>query len=253
MRILIAEDEWLAAERLRHLIKEVCPEAEVIAVCESIEETVAYLQQYPHPDLLIFDIHLSDGHSFRIFESLTIQIPVIFATAFDRYAIEAFRHFSIDYILKPVTAEALQRAIGKFRSLRPATPMPDYSGLLKQLSEWKENRYKARFLAKVGQKLFFVETEDIAYFQAENKLVYLVDREANRYVIDYTLEKLEALLDPAQFFRLNRKFLIRYTAIQQIRPYSNSRLRLMVKGAPSSEEIVISRERVADFKQWAEA
>ncbi len=253
MRVLIAEDEWLAAERLGHILQEVCPEAEVVGVCESIEETIQFLQQHQRPDLLIFDIHLSDGHSFKVFETLNIQVPVIFATAYDQYAIEAFRHFSIDYILKPVTAEAMQQAIAKFRSLRSFSILPDYAGLLQQLTDIKENRYKARFLAKVGQKLFFVETPDIAYFQAENKIVYLVDKEGNRYVIDYTLEKLETLLDPEQFFRLNRKYLIRYTAIQQIRPYSNSRLRLQVKGAPANEEIVISRERVADFKQWAEA
>lgn len=253
MRVLIAEDEWLAAERLGHLLQEVCPEAEVVGVCESIEETISFLQQHQRPDLLIFDIHLSDGHSFQVFEAMDLKVPVIFATAYDRYAIDAFKHFSIDYILKPVTAEALQRAMAKFRSLRTFTTQPNYAGLLQQLTDMKENRYKARFLAKVGQKLFFVETSDIAYFQAENKLVYLIDAEGNRYVIDYTLEKLETLLDPEQFFRLNRKFLIRYTAIQQIRPYSNSRLRLQVKGAPANEEIVISRERVADFKLWAEA
>jgi two-component system, LytTR family, response regulator LytT len=253
MKVLIAEDEWLAAQRLQLLLREAAPDAEVVCVAESIDEAVRYLQQNEHPDLLLLDIHLSDGHSFEIFRRCEVKIPVIFTTAFDQYAIEAFKVFSIDYILKPITADALTQAMRKFHQVASLKKNTDYEALLQKISNLKETRHKSRFLAKVGQKLFFVETEEVAYFQADNKVVYLVDKEGNRYIIDYTLDKLESLLDPSVFFRLNRRFMVRYSAIQHIKPFSNSRLKLSVKGVAAQEEIIISRERVSEFKLWAEA
>jgi two-component system, LytTR family, response regulator LytT len=252
MKVIIVEDELLAAQRLQLLLKQADPSIKVVAILESIEESVAYLEQFPHPDLLLLDIQLSDGHSFEIFNKITYKGPVVFITAFDQYAIEAFRLFSIDYILKPISLESLNKAIAKFRAITDTFKAVDYSTVLPKISTETAN-YKSRFLARVGQRLFFVEIKDVAYFQADNKVVYLVDKEGNRYLIDYTLDKLESLLDPKDFFRLNRKFIVKVSAIEQVRPYFNSRLKLTVKGVNTKEEMVVSRERVAEFRSWAEA
>jgi len=253
MQVLIIEDEMLAVERLQTLLKEYDNTIRVAACLESIEETVQYFQTKPHPDLLLVDIHLSDGHCFEIFRRIAYKGPVIFTTAYNQYAIEAFKLFSIDYILKPVTLEALAGAINKYKQIASGFIPVDYSRLVPHITA-EDEIYKSRFLAKVGQRLFFVSVEDIAYFQADNKIVYLVDMVGNRFVIDYTLEKLEALLDPKRFFRLNRTYLVHIQAIRQIKPYYNNRLKLQVKGvnACPEEELVISRERVADFRAWAE-
>jgi DNA-binding LytR/AlgR family response regulator len=250
MRVVIVEDEKLATERLQTLLKEYDPTIEVVACLESIEETVQYLKQHAHPDLLLLDIHLSDGHSFEIFKQISYTKPVIFTTAYDQYALEAFKMFSIDYILKPVSLEALATAMNKLKSLAVSFSAVDFNRLM---PEWQHGRYKKRFLGKVGQRLFFIDTANIAFFQADNKIVHLVDREGNKYVVEHTLEKLEEQLDPECFFRLNRRFIVHIEAIQQVKPYFNSRLKLAVKGAAPTEDMVISRERVADFKLWAEA
>lgn len=250
MRILIVEDEKLAAERLVTLLNEYDASVEIIGCMESVEETVEYLKSHTPPDLLLIDIQLSDGHSFEIFNQVNYNGPVIFTTAYDHYALDAFKIFSIDYILKPVTLEALANAMNKFRRLSTGFPSADYRQLLPKLSN---NEYKKRFLGKVGQRLFFVEASDIAYFQADNKVVYMVDKEGNRYVVDHTMEKLATVLNPQEFFRLNRRYIVRISAIQQVKPYFNGRLKLSLKGASQPDEMVISRERVSEFKVWAEA
>lgn len=253
MKVLIVEDETLAAQRLQHLVKEYDPTIEIVGVAESVEETIEVVQKQPLPDLLLMDIQLSDGHSFEVFKRIDIRKPVIFTTAYDQFALEAFKHFSIDYILKPITAFALKSALDKYK-LMSSYLSPNYEGLLSAIASIQPaNEYKNRFLAKVGQRLFFVEVNDVAFFQADNKIVYLVDKEGNRFVIDYTLEKLEAVLDQKLFFRLNRKFIVKVSAIDHIKPFYNNRLKLSVKGASSSDEMIISRERVAEFKAWAEA
>lgn len=249
MRVVIIEDEQLAAERLVYLMKNSDADIEVVKHLYSIEESVHWLNNNPHPDLLFLDIQLADGFCFEIFKSVDYRKPVIFTTAYDQYAMEAFKLFSIDYLLKPVTAEALNAALKKFYTVFPP-PQTNYQ----QLSAVFESAsYKSRFLAKAGQKMFFVESNDIQYFQADDKIVFLVDKEGNRLMIDYTLEKLETLLNPKEFFRVNRKYLARYTSISQIKPYVNSRLKLMLRNGSKTEEVVLSRERVHDFKSWAEA
>jgi DNA-binding LytR/AlgR family response regulator len=250
MRVIIVEDERPSAERLQTLLAEYDPSIEVVACLESIEETVQYLKQHAHPDLLLLDIHLSDGHSFEIFKQVSYNKPVIFTTAYDQYALDAFKMFSIDYILKPVSLELLAGALNKLKTLAVSFSVVDFNRLM---PEWQQSRYKKRFLGKVGQRLFFIDTSNIAFFQADNKIVHLVDKEGNRYLADYTMERLEEQLDPQNFFRLNRKFIVHIEAIQQVKPYFNSRLKLAVKGAGQADDIVISRERVAQFKEWAEA
>lgn len=242
----------LAAERLQSLIKNYDASINVVAVLESIEESVQWLQAKPHPDLLFVDIHLSDGHSFEIFKKVNLQKPVIFTTAFDNYALDAFHLFSIDYILKPVTAEALATAMNKYKSLA-AMAAVNYSLLSDAVKENFGTRYKNRFLAKVGQRSFFLQADEVAYFFADNKIVYLVDKEGNRFIINFTLEKLEPLLDPHDFFRINRKMIIHSKAIEQVKPYFNNRLKLSLKGVKADDDIIISRERVGDFKEWADA
>lgn len=249
MKVVIVEDEPLATERLCTLLKQYDNTVEITACLESIEETVQYLKQYSHPDLLLLDIHLADGHSFEIFKQVNCNLPVIFTTAYDQYALEAFKIFSIDYILKPVTQEALAAALNKLRSL----PQGFSTDIRKLTPAIEESRFKKRFLGKVGQRLFFIKTENIAFFQADNKIVYLMDKEGNRYVVDYTIEQLSSMLEPEEFFRLNRSFIVSIQAIQQVKPWYNSRLKLSVTGQSSNEDMVVSRDRVADFKLWAGA
>lgn len=252
MDVVIIEDEMLAAERLQSLIKNYDNNINIIASLESIEESVQWLQTKPHPDLLFVDIHLSDGHSFEIFKKVNLQKPVIFTTAYDNYALDAFQLFSVDYILKPVTAEALAAAINKYKNIA-SLAVANYSLLSDSVKDNFSTRYKNRFLAKVGQRSFFLQAEEVAYFFADNKIVYLVDKEGNRFIINFTLEKLEPLLDPHDFFRINRKMIINSKAIEQVKPYFNNRLKLSLKGIKADEEIIISRERVMHFKEWAEA
>lgn len=250
MRVIIVEDEKLATERLQTLLRTYDPSIEVSACFESIEETVRYLKHHIHPDLLLLDIHLSDGQSFEIFKHVNYTRPVIFTTAYDEYALEAYKMFSIDYLLKPVSLESLATALNKLKSMSVSFLATDLNQIKPSLQEpW----YKKRFLGKVGQRLFFIDTVDIAFFQADNKIVYLVDKEGNRYLIDYTMERLEEQLDPQYFFRLNRKYIVNINAIQQVKPYYNSRLKLSVKGADQPEEMIISRDKVSNFKQWAES
>ena len=250
MKVVIVEDEKLAAERIQTLLLEYDPTITITARLESIEQTVKYLKEHTHPDLLLLDIHLSDGQSFEIFNQINYNKPVIFTTAYDQYALEAFKMFSIDYILKPVTQEALAKAINKLKSLSASFPQIDFKNLQ---PAWEQRNFKKRFLGKVGQRLFFIDVVHIAFFQADNKIVYLIDKEGNRYIVDTTMEKLEAQLDPMHFFRLNRRYIINIEAIEQVKPYYNSRLKLSVVGASQQDELIISREKVADFKVWAQA
>jgi DNA-binding LytR/AlgR family response regulator len=251
MDVVIIEDEVLAAERLQTLIKNFDASINIVATHESIEEAVQWLQTKPHPDLLFVDIHLSDGHSFEIFKKVNLQKPVIFTTAYDSYALDAFQLFSIDYILKPVTAESLAAAINKYKGIAGSIAA-NYSLLNEQVRENFGTKYKDRFLAKVGQRSFFINAAEVAYFFADNKIVYLVDKEGNRFIINFTLEKLEPMLDPHDFIRINRKIIVHSQAIDQVKPHFNNRLKISLKAIKANEDMVVSRERVTAFKAWAE-
>jgi two-component system, LytTR family, response regulator LytT len=249
MRIVIIEDEQLAAERLVYLLNLVQPDAVVVKHLYSVEESVQWLKENPAPDLLFLDIQLQDGFCFDIFKEIDYKNPVIFTTAYNQFALDAFKLLSVDYLLKPVTTESLQKAIDKFRSIQNL-PVLNY----KQLSKaFEESSFKSRFLAKAGQKMFFVDATDVQFFQADDKIVFLVDKEGNKLVVDYTMERLQDVLNPREFFRLNRKVIARYSSIAQIKPYVNSRLKLLLRNGTKTEEVILSRERVNDFKQWAEA
>ncbi len=252
MNILIIEDEILATERLKILLKEYDPTINIIDCLESVEETVNWLNKKTHPDLFLMDIHLSDGHSFEIFKKATTQKPIIFTTAYENYAIDAFQLFSLDYILKPVTSETLAAAINKYKNLSASFSPLDYAMMMEQVKDNFTSRYKNRFLAKVGQRLFFIQASEVAYFFADNKIVYLVNKEGNRFIINSTLEKLELLLDPRHFFRINRKIIVHADVIEQVKPVANKRLKLLLKGIQTTEDISISREKIAEFKMWAD-
>lgn len=253
MNILIIEDEILATQRLQILLKEYDPSINIVGCLESVEETVNWLNKRTHPDLMLMDIHLSDGHSFEIFKKATTQKPIIFTTAYENYAIDAFQLFSIDYILKPVTSEALAAAINKYKNLSTGfAASADYGSIMEQVKDNFTSRYKNRFLTKVGQRLFFVQVDEVAYFHADNKIVFLVDREGNRFVINTTLEKLELMLDPRHFFRINRKVIIHADVIEQVKPVANNRLKIVLRGIQTQEDITISREKVPEFKLWAD-
>ncbi|MBP9098487.1 MAG: response regulator transcription factor [Ferruginibacter sp.] len=254
MKILIIEDESLAAEKLQLLVKQYDPSIEILGCLESVEETVEWLNKKTHPDLLLMDIHLSDGHSFDILKKTKLQKPIIFTTAYDNYAIDAFQHLSIDYLLKPISEVAIAKALNKYKSLSSSFMPQDYSHLLESFKDgFAASSYKSRFLAKVGQRMFFIQENEVAYFAADNKIVFLIDREGNRFVINYTIEKLDIMLNPKHFFRLNRKFIVHADMIEQVKPYHNNRLKVLLKGINTTEDIIISREKISDFKSWAES
>ncbi|RYY46234.1 MAG: response regulator transcription factor [Chitinophagaceae bacterium] len=253
MDVIIIEDEVLAAERLAILLKNYDPEINIVACIESVEDAVKWLQTRKHPDLFFVDIHLSDGFSFEIFRQAATSKPIIFTTAYENYALEAFRLFSLDYILKPVTGESLAAALNKYKSIAHQLLNPvNYDALIDNLKENLEVSYKRRFLGKLGARLFFITEDEVSYFLADNKILYLVDRRANRYIINGSLEKMLCQLDPAKFFRINRRAIVHIDCIEQLKIFSSSKLKLILKGVADSNDLQVSRERLADFKVWAE-
>lgn len=253
MRTLIVEDEPIAAERLAVILQQVRPVAKLVGTTETVSETLEWLKWNPEPDLLLMDIQLSDGHCFEIFRRQSMQCPVIFTTAFDHYAMDAFKVTSIDYLLKPVSAPALKKALDKLDCLRGGALASAWSQVSAQAGDSPKQSFKTRFLARIGTRTYFIDAADVAYFAASNKIVYLNAHDGTRYMIDYTLESLEQLLDPSRFFRLNRSIIVQASAVQHIKPYINSRLKLTVKAGANEEEVIVSRDRVQTFRQWADS
>ena len=214
MKVIIIEDEKPAAEKLLKAIRKADPSVEVQAVLNSIHSSIEWLQQNPMPDLLFMDIQLGDGSSFRIFENINITSPVIFCTAYDEYWQEAFEHNSIDYLLKPVRQEKLETALNKYDKLKK-----HFASGFQQLQQWQQQQqgagYKKRFLVKRGTDYISVRTEDIAYFYATHKLVCMVDNQGQKFILDQSLADIEKQLDPALFYRVNRKFLVQLGAIKK--------------------------------------
>jgi two-component system LytT family response regulator len=248
MKVIIIEDEKPAAEKLLKAIQKADPSIEVSAVLNSVKTTIEWLQQNPMPDLLFMDIELSDGLSFKIFDKVNIISPVIFCTAFDEYWQEAFEHNSIDYLLKPVKQEKLETALNKYDKLKQ-----HFASSFQQLQQWQQqpagNGYKKRFLVKRGTDYISIKTDDIAYFYAAYKLVCMVDSRNQKFILDQSLADIEKQLDPAQFYRVNRKYLVHLNSIKKIKTYPKSKLQLEVEPA-ISEDIIISQENVGAFKEW---
>ncbi len=247
MDVLIIEDEIPASKRLTKLLTSCRPDIKVIEVLDSIESSILWLKSNAHPTLIFMDIQLADGLSFEIFNNVNIKTPVIFTTAFDQYTLNAFKVTGIDYLLKPIDVEELKTALDKFDHLFPK----DYDiGVLKKaLQEIQTPSYKERFLVKNGQQLQYIPVESVRYFYSDDGLIFLKTEDKKRYAIDYTLEKLEELISPQKFLRINRKMIIGIEAIQKIHTYFNSRLKLELQ--PDIDfEVIVSRDRVADFKGW---
>ena len=253
MKCLIIEDEMLAAERLQLILKQYDPSIENVAMLDSVEESVNWFLKNPPPDFILMDIQLADGSAFEIFRQIKISTPVIFTTAFDQYALEAFKVLSIDYLLKPVSLQSLSNAIDKLKMLKQGIAMPvvDYSRIFQILQD--SSVYKTRFAGRSGSKLHFIETKAISFFEADNKVVYLIQMDGNRYLVDQTLEELETILDPKLFFRINRSAIVHVSSITQVKPFLNSRLKALLKCGIKTEELIISRERVNEFRKWAES
>ena len=248
MQVLIIEDEILLAKRLQKLLNTVAPDAEVVGITHGIKDTVEWLQTHSMPDLILMDIELADGQSFDIFQSIQINTPVIFTTAYNEYAIKAFKVNSIDYLLKPVKEEELAAAIEKFKTLnKPATDIDALLNGIKNIAPG--NNFRNRFLVKQAQKLVSISVEDIAYFFSERGFSYIRTKQNQKYILDYTMDEVEKMLSPKQFFRANRQFLISFDSVVAIHTWFNQKLKVEVK-PEMPEHVIISRDKANAFKAW---
>jgi DNA-binding LytR/AlgR family response regulator len=248
MNVLIIEDEVFAAEKLADMLHEIDPKIRVLAKIGSISESTKWLMQHT-ADLIFLDIQLSDGISFSIFEQVTVNTPVIFTTAYDQYAIKAFQLNSIAYLLKPIRSIELVESLKKYQSLKSAFHI-DFETLLANI-QGREPDYKKRFLIQIGEKIRKVEVTETAYFYSLDKGIYLCTFEEKSYPVEYTLDKLETLLNPGSFFRINRKFLVNMDSISKMVAYSRGRVKLELKPKPEDDfDTIVSIERSADFKKW---
>lgn len=257
MKILIVEDEELAVKKIRKTLASVDSTAEVAGVTDSIRATVEWLENNPSPDLILMDIELSDGQSFEIFNRVKVMASVIFTTSYDEYALKAFKVNSIDYLLKPVQKEDLDAALQKYRQLKehyasnaPVAPQVNMDNLARELfQKLQQKDYRKRFLVKNAQKLVSIEVEDIAYFFSDGPLNFFKTSDNKKFVVDYTMDELEDMLNPESYFRISRSFFISVNSVSQIHEYFGNRLMLNLKPEVDKEAIV-SREKVADFKKW---
>jgi two-component system, LytTR family, response regulator LytT len=253
MTTIIIEDEKPAARLLQRKLEKL--QINVTVLLHSVEEAIEWFSNHPHPDLIFLDIQLSDGLSFAIFEAVEIKSAIIFTTAYDEYALRAFKLNSIDYLLKPIDEDDLEIAVNKYKSRAPekAPENPslalDFEAIKKMLTNPFEKNYKKRFTLKIGQHLKVISVDEIECFYSENKGTYLHTFDNRDYLLETTLEVLEQELEPAAFYRISRKFIIPLKAIKEIVVYSNSRLKIILP-TYKAEEVIVSREKVADFKNW---
>ena len=249
MICLIIEDEKTAAERLSGLIKKYDQTIEITGVIQSVKKAVEWLNTNQTPDLIFMDIQLADGLSFEIFEQTIVKTPVIFTTAFDEYALKAFKVNSIDYLLKPIDQNELNNAINKFKENITTNEIPTqvFDSILHSLTK----NYKSKFVLKVGEHIKVFTIDDVQCFYSMEKYTFLQNNAGRDYAVSYSLDQLEDLLDPAKFFRISRKHIISSSAIKDIISYSNSRLRVRLH-SNESDDLIVSREKVQDFKKWLE-
>lgn len=241
MNILIIEDETIAAQRLKDTLRELDRDITVVAVLDSVEASIRYLAQSPRPDLIFMDIELGDGQSFNIFESVQIDTPVIFITAYGEHALAAFKQNSIDYLLKPFSTPELEKALKKYKRVYGQNSKPEISDA--QASK------RNRFLAKVGTRLTSVPIENIAYFYTKEKQLYIKTKRSEDLAFDKCLEEIENEVDASAFFRVNRQFIIGYHSIEKVQAWYSGKLRVQVTPAPY-EDIIVSRLRAGEFKKW---
>jgi DNA-binding LytR/AlgR family response regulator len=250
-RILIIEDEAHAAIRLEKLLKEIEPDFELLAIIDSVKGAVDWLTKNPSPDLVMLDIQLGDGMSFEIFKQISIDAFVIFTTAFDQYAIKAFELNSIDYLLKPIDKARLKLSLEKFHQLQHRSNKDEIALMLEKL-DTLQNNYKKRFIVAAGENLKRIETSEIAYFYSMEKASFLCTFGNRHYAIEYALDALEDLLNPADFFRVNRQYLLHHKAIQSISLFSKSRLKLKLNPEANSE-VLVSSTRTPQFRKWLDS
>jgi len=248
MKILILEDEPLAAEKMQSLLSELELDIDIVAILESVEESIDWLKQHNEPDLILSDIHLNDGLCFNIFSEVQTNCPIIFTTAYEKYAIQAFEVNSVDYLLKPIQKDRLEQAIKKANQKSSTSKSVLFEEFKEILS--KSNRdYKNRFLCKLGNKIKSIPTEKIRYFYSKDKITFIVDQKNNRYPINNTLDEVDQMIDPKSFFRINRKYIIHFEALDEISPYFKGRLKISV--TPSiDDDIVVSSDKSPIFKAW---
>lgn len=249
MNVIIIEDEKPAARLLQRKLQKLNIEAQTML--HSVEESLEWFSNNPHPELIFLDIQLSDGLSFEIFETMPIKSAVIFTTAYDEYALRAFKLNSIDYLLKPIDEEDLEVAVNKYRNLQPQNQnlSLDFDQIRRMLTNPSEKSYKKRFTVKMGQHLKMINIEDAECFYSENKGTYIRTTDGRDYLLENTLEQLETEIDPAKFYRVSRKFIVSINAIKDIVVYTNSRLKIILP-TYKEDEVIVSRERVNDFRNW---
>jgi DNA-binding LytR/AlgR family response regulator len=251
MNVLIAEDEALAAERIRALLQACEPDFTIVDQVDSVEDLAGFFNAGKSVDLLLLDIQLADGKSFEVFTKAKIETPIIFTTAYNQYALDAFKQFSVDYLLKPIQQEDLNKAISKFKKLTgvKSIAQTDWQKLQKLLNQ-RSHSYKERFIIKSGNKLQFKTTDEIAYFLAEGKEAYLVSKkESRKYIIENTLEELEQLLNPQQFFRISRKHIVNVASISEVKGRISTQLEIRL-AQQMEQPLTVSRDRAHDFKRW---
>ena len=253
MKIVIVEDERPAAEKLEMMLKRIEPDARILAILDSVKAGVQWFSDKPaEADLVFMDIRLSDGISFEIFKHVRINSPMIFTTAYNEYALEAFKVNSIDYLLKPISAEDLERSLKKLSSLRENLTQGhhriEYEELARVLGQVQKS-YKNRFMVKVGEHIRSIPTENILCFFADGRVVYVLTDQGREYIVDYKMEELDEILDPEVFFRINRSFSVNISAIRDVIVYSNSRLKVLLN-REFEREMIVSREKVNPFKLW---
>jgi Response regulator of the LytR/AlgR family len=249
MKTVIVEDEFIATQALERLIREVDKDIQVVAVLQSVEESIEWFSQNPAPDFVFMDIHLGDGSSFSIFDKTNITCPIIFTTAYDEYALKAFELNSIDYLLKPINKKDLERAIGKFRNFTSKNDNTDMvANILATLQQTKDI-YKSHFLIPYKDKLQPLAVDKIAFLYSEFKIAKITTFDGQAFMVDYSLDELSRQLDPSLFFRVNRQYIIAHKAIKDISIWFGGKLSVNLY-VPTPEKIIVSRARVPGFKEW---
>ena len=253
MRVIIIEDERPAVEKLVQMLNRYDPNIEILARLATVKQSVAWLKEFSSQvDLIFMDIKLTDGMSFDIFKQIEVTVPIIFITAYNEYAIQAFKVNSIDYLLKPLNYDELKNSLDKIESLRKTLSSTDDNTQYKELNQVLKqlnHSYKSRFMVKVGEHIRSVKSENIMLFYAEGRTVFIITNQLKKYIIDFKLESLEFRLDPDMFFRPNRSFILNINSIDDVLVYSNSRLKVLLN-FDFDKEIIVSREKVGALKEW---
>lgn len=249
MKVLIVENEHLAAQKLQQLLLKIDDTIEIVNILESVQATIDWISNHPLPDLIFMDIQLDDGVCFEIFNAVEVNTPVVFTTAYDQYAIKAFKVNSVDYLLKPISQEDLGSAIKKFNHRYPlADQQKEKINILYDQLVKKE--YKSRFFVKVGTHYFSISTQDIACFYIRERSTFIKSKVGKNLDIDFSLDQVQNMVNPDQFFRINRNYIVNLDSITDIISYSTNRLKIKLKNFEHLDDLIVSREKTSDFKQW---